>query len=69
MCQAAVSGAARQAEKVRDNILPKIMAAPEGHSELFQREIAKYDSLKADITGVPPPPPAPGMSCALAHAA
>lgn len=44
---------------MRDNILPKIMAAPEGHSELFQREIAKYDSLKADITGVLPPPPCP----------
>eukprot|EP00208_Stichococcus_sp_RCC1054_P002835 CAMPEP_0206140322 /NCGR_PEP_ID=MMETSP1473-20131121/9097_1 /ASSEMBLY_ACC=CAM_ASM_001109 /TAXON_ID=1461547 /ORGANISM="Stichococcus sp, Strain RCC1054" /LENGTH=740 /DNA_ID=CAMNT_0053534441 /DNA_START=308 /DNA_END=2527 /DNA_ORIENTATION=- len=42
---------ALKAEKVRDNVLPKIMAASEGHSELFQREIAKYDTLKADIAG------------------
>ena len=42
-----------QAEKGRDNILPKIMASSEGHSEMFQREIAKYDRLKADIAGAP----------------
>lgn len=42
---------------MRDNVLPKIMAASEGHSELFQREIAKYDTLKADIAGARLPTP------------
>lgn len=39
-----------QAEKGRDNILPRIMASSEGHTALFAHELAKYNGLKADIT-------------------
>lgn len=40
-----------QAEKARDDVLPKIMASSEGHAELFARELSKYNALKADIAG------------------
>lgn len=36
--------------KAKDNILPKLMAAGSANTDaLFERELKKYDAIKADV--------------------